>query len=175
MKYILIVVVLILSISRITGQDVTEHHKESETKNIIALFAGSTHIVQSGINMPTFGIEYARRIFKNFAVGGIIEYEAGQHIIIKDGHSHGEEIDYTRKNSLLIIPTVYYVIHHLVVVTVGYGVEFEEDENLGLLKVGLGLELQLKNPRWIAYPNASWDHTNHFDGIVYGFSIVYAL
>jgi hypothetical protein len=73
-----------------------------------------------------------------------------------------------------LIPTVYFSIHHLVVFTIGYGIEFEEKENLGLLKVGVNLEFELKNPRWIFIPNVSWDHTSHFDGIVYGFSLGYA-
>lgn len=173
MKSFIIGIVLIFSISGAFAQHDSEHPEESKAKNVVLVFIGSTHIVQSGINMPTFGIEYGHRIFKNIAIGGIIEYEAGQHIIMKDDHSHGEEVEITRKNSLLIIPSVYYIIDHLVVISIGYGIEFEEDENLGLLKIGLGAELQLKNPRWLFYPNISWDHTSHFDGIVYGFSVGY--
>ena len=171
MKYFFMIITLLSTINWGLAQEKIEHHENIKTKNVILLFAGSTHIVQSGINMPTFGVEYGHRIFNNIAIGGIIEYEAGQHIIMHGGH--GEEIDITRSNSLLIIPSVYYIIHHLVVFSVGYGIEIESEENLALLKIGMGLELQLKNPKWIFYPNASWDHTSHYDGIVYGFSIGY--
>lgn len=171
MKRIYLIIIIVFTFNWVLAQEETQHHEESKPKNIVLLFAGSTHIIQSGINMPTFGVEYGHRIFKNIAVGGIIEYEAGQHIIMTGGH--GEEVDITRSNALLIIPTVYYIIHHLVVISVGYGVEIETEENLALLKVGLGLELQLKNPNWTFYPNVSWDHTSHYDGVVYGFSIGY--
>ena len=171
MKPFIISIVLLFFFNAGIAQEAPEHHEESKEKNIVALFIGSTHIIQSGINMPTFGLEYSRNIINFFAVGGIVEYEAGQHIIIKN--EDGEENKITRTNSLLLIPTVYFSIHHLVVFTIGYGIEFEEKENLGLLKVGVNLEFELKNPRWIFIPNVSWDHTRHFDGIVYGFSTGY--
>jgi len=171
MKYLLWIITLLFVSNSGLSQEENEHHEKSRLKNVVLVFAGSTHIVQSGINMPTFGVEYGHRILKNIAIGGIIEYEAGQHIIMHQ--ANGEDVDITRTNSLLIIPTVYYIVHHLVVFSFGYGLEIETEDNLALLKVGMGLELQLKNPRWIVYPNVSWDHTSHYDGIVYGFSLGY--
>jgi len=174
MKNIILTVALLVTCSWGWGQKEHESKEVHENKNIVLLFIGSTHINQSGINMPTFGVEYAHELFKNAGIGAIVEYEAGQHIIGKEEET-GEEIDLTRKNSVLILPTLHYAFfNHFLILTAGYGVEIEQEENLGLLKIGLSLELKLKNPKWYVVPGVSWDHTKLFDGIVYGFSIGYA-
>ena len=173
MKYLLLAITLFTSSLIGMAQEEQESSEEQEYKNFVMLFIGSTHIIQSGINMPTFGVEYGHELFKNFGVGAIVEYEAGQHIIGKE-EENGEAIDLIRSNALLLLPTLHYAFfNHMVILTAGYGIEFEQEENLGLLKLGLSLELELKNPRWRAIPSVSWDHTKLFDGIVYGFSVEY--
>lgn len=161
------------------SQEETNHSTEEKPshsagrypKNFALVFIGSTHIWPSGINMPTFGVEYGRKVFKNFGVGITVEYEAGQHIISKDEHTE-ETVDITRENSILLIPTIEYAFfHHFFILTVGYGVEFEKKENLALFKVGLSVNLALKNKYWYVLPSVSYDRTKRYDGLIYGFAL----
>jgi hypothetical protein len=145
----------------------TKESHETETKNDIALFVGSTIITQTGFNLPTIGIEYVREINHFMGVGVISELELGSHVIQTDdtGDLIGEV---RREGAFLVLPTVFFKVKKSLVIYAGYGIEFETNENLGLLKVGLKYKLVLQNPRWVVLPDVSWDHTRLFDGFVYG-------
>lgn len=137
-------------------------------KNDIAGFAGATYICESGFFLPTFGIEYVRRINSYMGIGVIGEIEVGSHIISKNEQSH-ETIEVNRESAFLLCPAIYIKTGNFVA-SVGYGIEFEKSENLALLKISLMYGLHLQDKRWIVLPNISWDHTIHFNGLVYGVS-----
>ena len=138
-------------------------------KNDIAGFAGATYILESGFYLPTFGVEYVRKINPNFGVGVIAEIEVGCHIISIDEDSH-ESVEVNRESAFLLLPALYFKTGNIVA-SVGYGVEFEKTENLALLKLSLMYCLRLQDENWVVAPNVSWDHTIHFNGLVYGVSI----
>lgn len=138
-------------------------------KNDIAGFAGATYIFGSGFILPTFGIEYVRNLNSLIGIGFIAEIEVGSHIIAVDETCH-EEHELSRESAFLLLPAIYFKTGHFVT-SIGYGIELEKHENLGLLKISAMYVLELKNDNWLVVPSVSWDHTNKFDGIVYGFSI----
>ena len=152
-----------------------EHNEEShkvDHKNAAALFVGSTIITPSGFNLPTIGMEYVREVNYFIGVGIISEVEIGSHIVQKseDGTA---ETEVERKGAFLVLPAVFIRLHKGLILSGGYGVEFEDNENLGLIKVSLEYEFFLEHPRWIVLPTISWDHTQHFNGFVYGVNFGY--
>lgn len=146
---------------------VTLHHK-----NDIGGFVGATYMFESGFVLPTFGVEYVRKLNSYIGVGVIAEIEVGSHIIAMNEETHEEE-EVSRQSAFLIAPAVYFVAGNFVG-SVGYGVELEKMENLGLLKISAMYLLYLNNKNWLAVPSVSWDCTSRFNGLVYGFSVVRA-
>jgi hypothetical protein len=130
-----------------------EAHKV-EQKNAVALFAGNTIIIPSGFNLPTLGVEYVREVNHYFGIEIISEIELGSHIVLKN--ENGDMIsEVNREGAFLILPAVFINVYKDLIFNLGYGVEFEDKENLGLLKLGLEYKLNLHNPRWIVLPSVS--------------------
>lgn len=176
MKIPLIIVLLILISTRfspILAQEHSEDHKssleQSDNKNEIGGFFGSTYIIESGFVLPTVGLEYVREINSYFGIGIIAEVELGSHIIAIDEETQEEE-EVSRESASLLLPAIYFTVHNFVI-SIGYGIEFEKNENLGLLKLTAMYVLELKNDKWIVVPAFSWDYTSRFNGLVYGFSV----
>jgi hypothetical protein len=145
----------------------TLHHH-----NVVALFVGNTLIKPSGFNLPTIGIEYIRELNHHIGIGFMAEAEIGSHIIqVNENNGNVTELD--RSGAILLIPAIFARVYKGLIVSVGYGVEFEDNENLGLLKVSLEYKLAMKNERFIVLPTVSWDHTNRFEGWVYGVNFGY--
>ena len=168
-----IIVFLVLPFGTMFAQ--TKHFQEPhkvEYKNVIALFAGNTIIAPSGFNLPTIGVEYAREINHIIGIGLIAEVEIGSHIVQVD--EEGEmSSEMHRSGAFLVLPSVFFRVYKGLILSAGYGVEFEDKENLSLLKLGLAYKLTLENPRWAVLPSVSWDHTKHFEGFVYGINFAY--
>ena len=167
--------ILLLSVFAINLSYSQENHEFSEkikNKNCLGLFVGNTTIVQSSFHLPTVGVEYFRELNHNFGVGIIAEFEIGSHIVQKD--DDGEVVsEAERKSAVLILPTACIRVYKGLIFKVGYGVELEEQHNLGLLKVGFEYVLFMKDPDWRILPSISWDHTKYFDGVVYGITFGY--
>jgi hypothetical protein len=152
-----------------------EHNEEThkvEHKNAATIFVGTTIIHPSGFNLPTIGIEYVREVNYFLGVGLISEVEIGSHIVQKNEDGTAET-EVERSGAFLVLPAVFIRLHKGLILSGGYGVEFENHENLGLLKVSLEYEFFLEHPRWIVLPTISWDHTKLFDGFVYGVNFGY--
>ena len=175
MNKTLLFVIVLLVINGINNTSAQSHstlpistQEHPHHKNDIAGFAGATYICESGFFLPTFGIEYVRSVNSFMGIGVIGEIEVGSHIISKNENSH-ESIEVNRESAFLLCPAIYFKTGNFVT-SVGYGIEFEKSENLALLKVSLMYSLYLQDERWIVLPNISWDHTIHFNGLVYGVS-----
>jgi len=154
-------------------QDVIhETTHEREPRNYLGFFTGTTIIVQSGFQLPTIGLEYIRELTPRFGIGLVSELEIGSHIIQKneDGIVVSEV---KRQGAFLLLPSVFARVYKGLIVTAGYGIEFEKNQNLGLLKLILEYKLRMFKPNWYVLPGVSWDHTKLFDGIVYGVSFGY--
>lgn len=152
-----------------------EHNEESHKvvyHNAIALFYGNTIIKPSGFNLPTIGVEYIREINHFLGAGFMAEVEIGSHIVQVDEHN-GDKTNVDRTGAILMIPALFARVYKGLIVSVGYGVEFEKNENLGLFKVSLEYKLYMKNERFLVLPTVSWDHTRRFNGFVYGVNFGY--
>ncbi|RLD21786.1 MAG: hypothetical protein DRI71_08425 [Bacteroidetes bacterium] len=170
----LIIMALIVALSNplFAQLEYNEETHKVEHKNAIALFVGNTIIAPSGFNLPTIGVEYVREVNYFIGAGLIAEVEIGSHIVLENEEGYMvSEVE--RKGALLVLPAIFFRLHKGLILSAGYGVEFENHENLGLLKVSLEYELFLKNPRWIVLPTVSWDHTHLFNGFVYGVNFGY--
>lgn len=144
-----------------------------EPNNEVSLFVGNNHKIESGFNLPTFGLTYVREINHFLAFGVISEIEAGSYNI-ETNEANGIITGVNREGALLVLPSTFIHLFRGLTFTGGYGIEFEKNENLGLLKLGLEYKLCLANKKWAVLPSASWDHTKLFDGIVYGVSFGYS-
>ena len=149
-----------------------ESHHVLKHHNLITLFVGNTLIKPSGFNLPTVGMEYVREINHYFGVGIMAEAEIGSHIVEINEHN-GDVSEVNRSGAILLIPAVFVRTVKNLFLSVGYGVELESNENLGLFKVSLEYKLAMKNDRFIVLPTVSWDHTRRFDGWVYGVNFGY--
>lgn len=177
MKKIAVSLLALLISFSITTSKAQEHDSNKSMAhhvhhNDLAAFFGATYIFESGFVLPTFGIEYVRKINPHFGVGFISEIELGSHIISMDEISH-EEAELIRESALLILPALYFQTGNFIT-SVGYGVELEKNENLGLFKLTAMYVLKLKQDTWFVVPSVSWDYTTKFNGLVYGFNIAKA-
>ena len=137
-----------------------------------AIFVGNTIIKPSGFNLPTIGIEYIRELNHFFGIGLMAEAEIGSHIIMQDEHN-GSATKVDRNGAILIIPAIFTRVYKGLIVSAGYGVELEANENLALFKLSLEYKLHMKNERFIVLPTVSWDRTSRFEGWVYGVNFGY--
>jgi hypothetical protein len=162
----------ILTLPAIAQFEYNEETHKLEHKNAIAVFVGNTIIAPSGFNLPTIGIEYVHELNYFVGLGVITEVEIGSHIIQK-GEQGTIVTEMEREGALLIAPSAFFRLQKGLVLSAGYGIEFEKTENLGLLKISVEYELFLEHPRWIVLPTISWDHTKLFNGWVYGVNFGY--
>lgn len=154
------------------NESVKENETEHEASNFVGAFVGNTIITQSGFNLPTIGVEYVRELTPRFGIGLSAELELGSHVIQKD--ETGDIIsEVRREQAILVLPSVFYRVYKELILSAGYGIEFEKNENLGLLKLGVEYRFKMHNPDWVILPQVSWDHTNLFDGVVYGATFGY--
>jgi len=168
MKSYIFIILIVLGAYHSAAQE----HKNEHSQNFVGLFVGNTFIAQSGFQIPTIGIEYIREIAPNIGVGIVAEYEFGSHIVEKnEGGNVISEVE--REGVILILPSAFFKIYKGLILTVGYGVEFERHGNLAMSKVGLEYKFQMHNPNWIILPSVSWDHNKLFDGPVYGATLGY--
>lgn len=153
-------------------QSVAQEHVNEHPANFVGFFVGNTIIVESGFQIPTVGVEYVREIAPNIGIGIVAEYEFGSHIVQKnEGGSIISEVE--REGAFLILPSAFFKLYKGLILTVGYGIELEKHENLAMSKVGLEYKFQMHDPNWIILPSVSWDHTELFDGVVYGATFGY--
>jgi len=173
MKQFSFLILVVLSTNYLYAQDHSESSIENHHQNFIGVFVGNTMITESHFQLPTIGIEYIREFHPRFGFGMVAELELGSHVIQKN--EDGDIIaEVERERAFLVLPSVFIRVYKGIILTVGYGVEFEKNENLALLKLGVEYKLRMHNPKWYILPNVSWDHTKLFDGIVYGVTSGYS-
>lgn len=148
------------------------NHAKTEHSNVVALFIGNTMIKPSGFNLPTVGIEYVRKLNHFLGIGIMAEAEIGSHIVQVNEHN-GNIMQVDRKGAILLIPAIFAHVYKGLIVSIGYGMEFESQENLNLLKVSLEYKFTMKRDRFIVLPTVSWDRTERFEGWVYGVNFGY--
>ena len=179
MKVLYVILLSTLITTAVPAQHPSESSQtessKTETKNFIGLFLGNTVLYQTNIHLPTVGLEYVREITPRFGIGFGAEVEIGYEVI-NDKTSPNPATLYYRKTAILVQPALFYNPYKGLIVYAGYGAEFEDAEDekvLGLLKIGIEYRLRMHNPNWLVLPSLSWDHTSHYDGVVYGLVFAY--
>jgi hypothetical protein len=179
MKFSFVILLQALFLTSLSAQHdtetISETQQEAESKNFFGLFLGNTVLYQTNIHLPTVGVEYVREIGPRLGLGAILEVEIGYEVI-DDKTSTTPSTLYTRETAILFQPAIFYRLYRGFIVSAGYGVEFEnteDEELLGLFKVGVEYRLRMQNPHWFVLPSLSWDHTSRYDGVVYGLVFAY--
>lgn len=179
MKLSFVILLQALFLTSINAQEHTETIPDSphndEKMNFVALFLGNTVVYQTNIHLPTVGVEYIRELSPRLGIGLIGEVEIG-YDVVNDKTNPNPSTLYTRETAILMQPAIFYRVYKGLIVSVGYGVEFENTENertFGLFKLGIEYRLAMKNPNWFVLPSLSWDHTSLYDGVVYGVVFAY--
>lgn len=146
MKRLLAMVLLFSTTVAIAQEHKLDHTEEADHteqkghgKNFILFEYGYTHIseavphdghmVEEGHWVSSFGIDYFRLLNEKWSAGIKLDYEFGHYIIPEQG-------DLKRENVFLVIPTAAYSIVPRWVVYAGPGIEFEEEKNLFVVRVG---------------------------------------
>lgn len=174
-RYLILSLILILFTLSNKSYAQDKHNEDNHIvkyHNACTLFLGTTIIRPSGFNLPTVGIEYIREINEHLGIGVMSEIELGSHIIQVDDLD-GATREVERHSAALVIPTVFFRLYKGLIISSGYGVEFEKNENLALFKLSLEYKLYLKNDRFMILPTISWDHTSRYNGYVYGVNFGY--
>ncbi len=177
MKYALLAAIFFYSLAACSQE--SESHKHTEqahtardahegSKNEVMLYYGSTYFFRSGFNLPTVGLDYSRKVNGFMAVGLILDYEIGSHVIQVSEHDTVGEAN--REGAILLLPMMSFRVVADLTMFAGYGVEFERSETLGLLRAGIGYKVHFKNPKFMVEPYFAWDHTTRYDALVYGVS-----
>lgn len=117
---------------------------ESESLNVIISSFGYTFIPagaepeseeEDGFIVPTVGLDYFREVGEKWEVGLMTDLELGHYLIF--------DKDLDRENAFLIVATAQYKFLDNWAAIGGVGVEFEKNENLKILRVGVERSFQL--------------------------------
>lgn len=143
----IITVLLIFMSSILTAQEHTEEHAEhaaneshlAHGKNFVLFEYGYTHIMEGvghnnvteekGHWVSSFGLDYFRLLNEKWRIGVKLDYELGHYII-----PHKENLK--RENVLIVIPSAAYIVLPGWALYAGAGMEFEESENLFVMRLG---------------------------------------
>ncbi|SNR52214.1 hypothetical protein SAMN06265371_104255 [Lutibacter agarilyticus] len=146
-------------------------HTVSHGKNMIAIDYGIDHIKEGvkhgdaideeGHWVSSIGIDYFRGISEKWGVGVKFDIQLGHYII-----PHKENLE--RENAFIALAVGSYKILPKWGVFAGAGVEFEKNENLGVIRVGTEYLFHLKHG-WAIPVGFFWDIKEGYD--VYAFTV----
>ncbi|MGB0391485.1 MAG: hypothetical protein ACPGRC_07470 [Salibacteraceae bacterium] len=150
----IITLLLVLATSMAYSQ---EHEHEELKKNLLTGAFGYTYIPKAafpedtdskGILVPSIGLDYFRRINKNWEVGTMIDLELANYLIV--------DRDLNRDKALVITAICAYSFNTPWTVYAGGGIELEKHENLGVIRMGGERVFSLKND-WVIAPGFFYD------------------
>lgn len=174
---------LMIPFSHVQAQDEHEKHKESGAheahwkthRHSIHFAMGSTYIPKASyssnidernIFVPTIGIDYFYKLAERWEIGVMLDYEFGTYLVLK-------EDDLERQNAFLTVATAAFDFHDGWNAVIGAGIELEEEENLGIIR--LGLERKFSAERWIFGPSLFYDIKEGYDTWSLSLAIGYEL
>lgn len=162
-KFILILGALLSSSFLLFAQDEEESTKEEEGKNLMALTVGYTYIPSAGelssteangVFVPTIGLDYFRALHEKWEIGLTLDLELGRYLII--------DKELPRERALIMaLSGVYKVTPHFQLIG-GAGMEWEENENLAILRLGAERSFNLGN-EWRLGPAFFFDFKEGYD------------
>ena len=146
MKKFLFIIVLIGFAEQIYSQheEVSVEHKK---KNKISVLIGNAFISRGvGLNeerkgqmVPTFGLDYARRLSKKFSLGLFTDIELTSYFIERDN-----ETQLKRENAFVAVLVCIYEVLHQWSLEAGYGVELERNESFQVLRLSTSYEVPIR-------------------------------
>lgn len=157
-KILILLVVFVTSISfaqehehEVSSHEGNESHAFKHGRNFILFEYGYTHIKEAvahdnileeeGHWVSSFGLDYFRVLNEKWKVGVKVDYELGHYII-------PHEDDLKRENVLLVIPSASYTVLHGWSIYAGAGMEFEEEKNLFVTRLGTEYGFELGDNGW---------------------------
>lgn len=117
---------------------------------------------RKGVFVPTVGLEYTRFIAHRWEIGLSAEVEMSHYIIL--------DRELNRDNAFLLVAFALYELTPRWFLMFGGGGEFEQHENLFLLRLGTQYEFPLGNGFDIT-PTFTWDYKVKLNSIALGISI----
>lgn len=144
------------------AQHETEEVEAPEGKHFVALAFGYTYIPKGaslngseaeGVFVPSFGLDYFHLIGRRWELGVMLDLELGHYLIFS------KELE--RENAFIatLMATHKLVNWHI---QGGIGVEFEKNENLMVLRLGLERPFHLGN-HWVLAPAVYFDIKEGYD------------
>jgi len=157
-KLTIIFIICFLTINSFAQE--TEHE---EKKNLLAITIGYTYIPTGaafdaeeadGIFVPSFGLDYFRRIHPRWELGLMADVELGEYLII--------EKELHRENAILLAAVLSFNLTKHINFFAGGGMEFEKHENLGIIRLGGEYVFRL-NKEWVISPGFFYDFKEGID------------
>ncbi len=146
-------------------------HTVSHGKNMIAIDYGIDHIKEGvkhgdaideeGHWVSSIGVDYFRKVSEKWEVGVKFDVQLGHYII-----PHKENLE--RENAFIVLAVGSYKVLPKWAVFAGTGVEFEKNENLGVVRVGTDYSFHLAEG-WAVPVGFFWDIKDGYD--VYAFTV----
>lgn len=126
-------------------------------KNLLTGAFGYTYIPKAafpedkdtkGILVPSIGLDYFRRINKNWEIGTMIDLELANYLIV--------DRDLNRDKAMVITAICAYSFDAPWTIYGGGGIELEKHENLAVIRMGGEYVFSLKND-WVIAPGFFYD------------------
>ena len=161
-KNILIIYLLFFVSNSISAQEY-ENENKKESKHLITVAIGYSYIPKGvshgeegadGVFIPSLGVDYFYKISSKWEIGVMTDFEFGEYLII--------EKDLNRKNAIVVTAIASYSLTESINLFAGGGIEFEEEHNLGIVRVGGEYAFEL-NKGWILAPGFFYDFKEGYD------------
>ena len=146
-------------------------HTVSHGKNMIAIDYGIDHIkdgVEHGESLEeeghwvsSIGVDYFREVSEKWEVGVKLDIQLGHYII-----PHKDNLE--RENAFIALAVGSYKVLPKWAIFAGAGMEFEKNENLGVIRVGTDYSFHLTQG-WAIPVGFFWDIKDGYD--VYAFTV----
>lgn len=134
-----------------------EHVFKNERKNIVMLSFGYSYVPEGaaldenqsdGIFVPSIGIDYKRRISEKWALALFTDLELDHYLII--------DKDFERERAFIAVLGANYEIAEGLGSFAGAGAEFEKNESLWILRLGIEYGFNL-GKNWVMVPSIFCD------------------
>lgn len=162
-KFMMILGMVLSSTLAVYAQDEEGMEEEEEGKNLIAFTVGYTYIPEAGelrsteadgFFVPTLGLDYFRRVHPKWEIGLMLDLELDSYLII--------DKDLERENAFIMALAGVYKLTPNFQLVGGAGMEWEENENLVIMRLGAERPFNLGN-EWKLGPALFFDFKEGYD------------
>ncbi len=155
----LLSLILLFSFNFTSAQESTKE----ENKHLVTVAVGYSYIPKGashgghsadGVFIPSLGLDYFYKLSSKWEIGVMADFEFGEYIIF--------EKDLNRKNAIVVAGIASYSLTESINLFAGGGMEFEQDHNLGIIRVGGEYAFEL-NKGWLIAPGFFYDFKEGYD------------